>query len=262
MAEIKAVVTTGHTMRQESVSLAQAAAVRLDIPYVKRGVRSLTEIRASYGVGTVLVAKENQLILETSAGELFFHPNMAHLRVKNLRQGKADHMAEAMDLQPGMSVLDCTLGLGADAIVASFITGATGQVTGLEASPLLEAVVRHGLQTFLAHNEPMNQALRRIRTVPTDYLAYLQAQPADSVDIVYFDPMFRHPLLDSVQLAPLRLVADHSPLSSAAVIAARRVARHRVVMKESHRSQEFERLGFQHTLGGRYSRVRFGWLEA
>jgi hypothetical protein len=33
-------------------------------------------------------------------------------------------------------------------------------------------------------------------------------------------------------------------------------------MKESHRSQEFERLGFQHTLGGRYSRVRFGWLEA
>ena len=166
-----------------------------------------------------------------------------------------------MGLQPGMQVLDCTLGLGADAIVASFAVGDGGSVTGLEASPLIAAVVGYGLAHFVAENYPIQEAMRRIQTVQTDYLAYLKAQPDASVDVVYFDPMFRHPLRESVQLAPLRTSADHRPVSLGAMEEAKRVARQRVVLKENSRSLEFARLGFAKIAGGKYSHVHYGIWE-
>ena len=43
-----------------------------------------------------------------------------------------------------MRVLDCTMGLASDAVVASFITGWTGTVCAVEASPLLHLLVSEG----------------------------------------------------------------------------------------------------------------------
>jgi hypothetical protein len=68
--------------------------------------------------------------------------------------------------------------------------------------------------------------------------------PDRSVDIVYFDPMFRRPVLSSSALRPLRSQAEERPLSEAAVREAVRVARRRVVLKDHRDSGEFERLGF------------------
>ena len=79
----------------------------------------------------------------------------------------------------------------------------------------------------------MHAALRRIKVVNADYLDFLKRQPDKSFDSIYFDPMFRYPLTDSKNINPLRSVADHRPLSEEAVAEARRVARHRVVMKEN-----------------------------
>ena len=257
----KAIVTTGHKVKDASVKLAMETAERLGLSFVRRGNASLEELKERQAADFVLVAKKGGLRLETPEGELFFHPNMAQLRVKNLRLGKPDHMVEAMGLQPGMRVLDCTLGLGADAIVASFAVGDGGSVTGLEASPLIAAVVGYGLAHFVAENYPIQEAMRRIQTVQTDYLAYLKAQPDASVDVVYFDPMFRHPLRESVQLAPLRTSADHRPVSLGAMEEAKRVARQRVVLKENSRSLEFARLGFAKIAGGKYSHVHYGIWE-
>ena len=51
-----------------------------------------------------------------------------------------------------MRVLDCTMGLASDAVVASFITGRTGTVCAVEASPLLHFVVSEGLQNYQAED--------------------------------------------------------------------------------------------------------------
>lgn len=200
-------------------------------------------------------------MLETTGGEFFFHPNLAQLRLKNLRLGQGDHLVEAMALAPGMRVLDATLGLATDATVASFAVGAEGKVTGLESSPLIAAVVSHGLKHFKAVNYPLQEAMRGIEVIHTDYLAYLKQTPDKTFDAVYFDPMFRHPFMASSHLNPLRSLADHRPVSGEAVREACRVAKRRVVLKESSHSEEFQRLGFTKIVGGRYSKIHYGIIE-
>ncbi|MGZ4112572.1 MAG: class I SAM-dependent methyltransferase, partial [Tumebacillaceae bacterium] len=73
----------------------------------------------------------------------------------------------------------------------------------------------------------------------------LRAQPDRSVDVIYFDPMFRRTVQKSDAIEPLRLLGDDSPLSLEAVEEAKRVARRCIVLKERWYSQEFERLGFR-----------------
>ena len=253
-----AIVTTARKHSADAEALARATAERLGIPYVDRRNDGLAAIKEKYGVDFVLVAKQGLLMLETPGGELFFHPNMAHLRLKNLRGGDPDRMVDAMELKHGMSVLDCTLGFGADAIVASYAVGPEGRVTGIESQSLIEAVVGRGLAHFNGDSPYILEAMRRVKTVCDDALHYLQGQADDSVDVIYFDPMFRHPFMDSTSLDPLRTVADKRALNPETVAEACRVARHRVVMKESSRSEEFARLGFIQTTGGKYSNVHYG----
>ncbi len=256
-----AIVTTGAKGGDANIRLAREVAAHLRLPYVPRGRASLTLLCQQHDASAALVAKSGTLILHTTAGDLFFHPSMAHLRLKNLRQGKPDHLVEALALAPGAAVLDCTLGLGSDAIVAAAVTGETGCVTGLEASPLIYAVVRCGLARFTADSPAVCQAMRRVRAVWTDYHTYLAARPDKSVDAVYFDPMFRHPFFESASMNPLRAAADSRPVSAAAVTEACRVARRRVVLKESSHSTEFSRLGFSSFTGGRYSKIRYGVIS-
>ena len=170
-------------------------------------------------------------------------------------------MAEAMGLAPGMSVLDCTLGFGADAIVSSFSVGAKGHVKALESNPLIEAVVSYGLANFKAENWPIQEAMRTVQTHCADALTFLKTQEKDSFDVIYFDPMFRHPLEKSISLSPLREVADMRALTRETIKEAKRVAKHRVVMKENARSAEFIRLGFEKVVGGTYSKVHYGVIE-
>lgn len=258
---IQAIATTGRKCAEDAVQLAKWAAEHAGIPYVSRDNLSGRALRERCGVDFILIAKQGLLTLSTPDGDLFFHPNMAHLRLKNLRFGSAgqgDRMVEAMGLTRGMSVLDCTLGFGADAIVASFAVGPEGSVTGIESEPLIETVVGYGLAHFKAENWPIQEAMRGVRTVCADAFSYLQQQPSDSVDVVYFDPMFRHPLLESRSLSPLRTVANHAPVSPEMIEEACRVARRRVVFKENARSLEFARLGFTNIMGGKYSKVHYG----
>ena len=104
----------------------------------------------------------------------------------------------------------------------------------------------------------MDAALRRIRAVRADHAAYLAAMPDKSVDIVYFDPMFRLPIAESSGLEPLRNVANPAALSEAAVREARRVARRIVVLKENRDSGEFERLGFEWVKPKKTSKIAYG----
>ncbi|MCR5757630.1 MAG: class I SAM-dependent methyltransferase [Selenomonas sp.] len=259
--KIQAIATTGRKWNRASEKLARQMAEKLAVPYAERGRMAIPELCESYGAKFALVAKQGLLTLVTPEAELFFHPNMAHLRLKNLRFGDGDRMAEAMDLQPGMDVLDCTLGFGADAIVASSVVGNSGSVTGLESQPLIEAVVGYGLANYTNDSETVIAAMRRVQTHAIEAYEYLQAQPDDSVDVIYFDPMFRHPFAESKNIAPLRPVANKNPLSLEVIAEAQRVARHRIVLKESSKSREFDRLGFTERAGGRYSKVQYGVMR-
>ncbi len=256
-----AIATTGYKSRPFDCLLAQKKAERLGIRYVKREHLSYAALQSRYGAKFLLVVKKGGLRLQTAEGELFFHPNMASVRVRELGFGKKDHLVEAMSLRKGDKVLDCTLGLGADAIIAAFIVGDGGKVTSLEKSPWIYEIVSYGLAHFAAKNDTVQAAMRRVETVQIDYEDFLHNLPTNSYDVVYFDPMFRHPLKNSVQLSPLRLLADHAPVSLAAIRQAHRVAKRCVVLKENSRSLEFARLGFSKIVGGKYSPVRYGVLE-
>ena len=261
---ISAIVTTvrrGQKYTEANRTLAARTAAALGIPNVPRGNDSLEELRAAYGVDAALVARRGLLTLVTAEGELFFHPGMSHLRIKNLLLGHGDHLVSALGLVEGMHVLDCTLGTGADAIVESFAVGAQGTVTALESNPLIAAVIADGLAHATGDNYEMHAAMRRITVHHADALTYLRAAETDSCDVVYFDPMFRRPLHESAGMNALRVLADSRALTGETIAEACRVARRRVVMKERQGSAEFARLGFDMLMGGKYSRIAYGVME-
>ena len=250
------VVTTSRKPTGEEEAQALALARELGVPYIpRRG--SLQDL----GAPAVLVVTRERLVVQTEAGEIFFHPGMARPRVRQLERGHPDVMVEAMGLRPGDAVLDCTLGLGSDAIVASFVAGERGRVVGLEAVPVLAALVRWGL----AHHDPghdgLRAAMRRVEVVCADHEDYLLRLPDRCFDIVYFDPMFREPVHESAHMRPWRALACYKPLTQAAIAAARRVARRRVVVKERSGSPVFDELGLTTVVGGRKSRIAYGILD-
>ena len=262
--KLSAIVTTvrrGQRYTEANRALAARTAKSLGILNVPRGNDSLEELRSTYGVDAVLVARQGLLTLVTSEGELFFHPGMAHLRIKNLLLGHGDHLVRALGLTEGLHVLDCTLGTGADAIVESFAVGESGRVTALESNALIAAVIADGLAHALGDNYEMHAAMRRIQVHHADALTFLRAAAEDSYDVVYFDPMFRRPLHESAGMNALRGLADPRALTEETIAEARRVARCRVVMKERRESAEFARLGFTEITGGRYSRIAYGVME-
>lgn len=255
------IVTTARKTSDEMKILAENTARKLNLKFVERKDFSADALKKIYGAENILIAKKNSLNLLTEEGELFFHPNTAHLRIKNLRQGLGDRLITAGKISNGMKILDCTLGLGSDAIVESFAVGESGKVTALEINPVIAEIVRHGMKNFSDDNEHILKAMRRVEILTTDYLNFLKSAENNSFDVVYFDPMFRHALKKSSGINPIRPVADNRALTVEAVQEACRVAKNFVVMKENSKSHEFERLSFEIADGGKYSPISFGVID-
>ena len=261
MVAMDVIVTTIYNPSVDIEKMGENLALSLDVPFVDRDKKSLPSLREKYGVTNILVATTGGPVVHTLGGEYFFHLSMAELRIKNLINGKHDHMAEAMNAQAGISILDCTLGLASDAIVASYIAGDQGKIVGLETSPIIALIANYGLKTFVSANEAVTKALRGIEVKNIDYHDYLTALPDKSFDVVFFDPMFRRPVHTSSNFKPLRYLADNRPVTVTSIHHACRVATKRVILKESRYSAEFKRLGFTAFLGGRYSSVQFGVID-
>jgi hypothetical protein len=240
------IVTTGTKPPEQHVGRARELAVELGGRYVPRSNKTLTSLRSMHGNDDLLVfASDGLRYYEGDEPVLYFHPSMAFVRVKRLRKGESDTLIDTSGCRPGDSVLDCTAGLASDAIVFSYAVGATGSVTALESQGVLHAIVKEGLRQYDTGLPDVNEALRRIEMQGGDHLSRLSVMADKSVDIVYFDPMFRKPLHASSALGPLRSVANDAPIEAEAVRQAIRVARKSVVMKEHKDSVEFGRLGFE-----------------
>jgi 16S rRNA (guanine1516-N2)-methyltransferase len=237
------IVTTGLKEKPEYVKLAHEYCAAIGATYVPRRKMGLEKMRARYGANGLLVVGD-QVKLYLEGREFFFHPSMANTRIKRLRNGENDIVIEISGVGPGDTVLDCTLGLGSDSIVFAHVVGDQGRVIGLESSPVIAELVRRGLKELTVDVKEVNAAMRRVEVICADHLDYLRAQPDRSVDVIYFDPMFRRTVQGSHAIEPLRVLGDDRPLSLEAIQEAKRVARRRIVLKERWYSKEFDRLGF------------------
>ncbi|SIT80499.1 class I SAM-dependent methyltransferase [Edaphobacillus lindanitolerans] len=239
------IVTTGQHPDGRSEELARQAAGEVGSEFVPRKKRSVRKLMNDYG-RPVLVAGKDRFEYHTDPDvqPLFFHPGLAAIRIKRLRDGGRDVMADACGLRPGDSFLDCTLGLGTDSTVASFIAGPEGRVTGCEADPIVAYIVSRGLGTYTDSPPDVLEAMRRIRVCREESGEYLGRCPDNSHDIVYLDPMFEEAITESAAFAPLRSAGVHGLPGDELFREARRVARRRVVLKAHFKSGLFDRYGF------------------
>ena len=254
-------VTTGR--EGGSVSQAQQWARELGADYLPRGRESLPALLHKHDLQAILVAgAQEPRIFTKDGGLLAYHPSMAVLRWQQLQAGGTDHFAAAADLRRGMRVLDCTLGLAADAAVASCLVGETGCVTGVEASFLLHFLVSYGLQRYVCEDAALTAALRRIVTVRAQAEDYLRQCAASGIfyDVIYFDPMFRRPVQGSSCMDALRPLAFERPLSPELIALARQVAP-KIVVKERFAGL-LRDLGCTEIKGGKYARVKYGIITS
>ncbi|MBC9783810.1 class I SAM-dependent methyltransferase [Heliobacterium chlorum] len=253
------IVTTALEASSELIERAKAIAAHLEAPFAPREQKSLDTLRREYDRDQFLIVKKNRIVLRMGNEEFFFHPNMAVHRVRALKRGQAVPLVEALDIRSGDCILDCTIGLGADAIVAAYAAGTTGKVTGIEHSSLIALIVREGLRSTKEKLEPdVIEAMGRIEVVQGDHRHMLREFPDNSFDSVYFDPMFRNPQKNSDGIAGIRSLADLKPLEPTVIKEACRVARRRVVMKERSNSDEWYRLQPDQVLAGKYASVGYG----
>lgn len=256
-------VTTSGRPTEEVIHTAQAWAERLGVPFVLR-VEGIQKLAARHDVEGLLVVSAERITYREplTALEYFFHPSMAKVRLHNCLRGHDDPLLRAMALQAGESVLDCTLGRATDAALCAWKVGPSGRVLGLEKSRILAELTIDGLAHYVDSATRLTELLRRVEALWADYHEFLPTCADDSFDIVYFDPIFHDPLQQSQAMAPLRALADSSPLTAEAVAEARRVARRRVVIKQRKGTPLWGELGVSEVVGSPGGRVEYGVLSS
>ncbi|MGE5423573.1 MAG: class I SAM-dependent methyltransferase, partial [Ignavibacteriales bacterium] len=195
------------------------------IRYALRQDRKLEVLAREEGAKWVIVWEPDGPVVYRDGSEFFYHPNMGKFRLAELRKGRPDLMIRATGLESGSSFLDCTLGLGADALVAAYAAGPSGYIVGVESSQLIAAIVKWGIKKYKKGPVWLKEAMDRINIVCDDHLSFLSSQEDHSFDIVYFDPMFRIPVYSSRPISPMRNLANANALSIEAIKEACRVAR-------------------------------------
>lgn len=254
-------VTTAGRTNEEMSTLARSISEELGAIFVPRKKRSVMALQELYHDDCLVVGKERLELFPLGENDpFFFHPNSAMFRIKRLMKSENDPLVEAAKLKPGMSFLDCSLGLGSDSIVASFVGGESGSVTGIEARPELSFIVKNGLKSWDSGFEGINQAMRRIKVIEGYSLDLLKGLEDNTYDCVYFDPMFDESILESDGIRGLSHFAVYEGLSEETVEQAIRVAKKRVILKDHFRSKRFEELDFN-VYRRKSAKFHFGVIE-
>lgn len=254
-------ITTAGRTDLQMIEKARMVANELHIPYMERNKKSVITLQEHAQDDCIVVGKKRlELYPYRETEPFFFHPNSAMFRIKRLLKHEHDPFVNATKLESGMTLLDCTLGLAADSIVASFAVGETGQVVGVEGNRYLSYIVKEGLQRWDSGLERMNEALNRIQVYHADSYDFLTLQKDNSFDVVYFDPMFEEPVLESDGIKALSRLAVHDDLTPALIEEAYRVARHRIILKDHFRSERFKKYGFN-VIQRKSAKFHFGILE-
>ena len=102
----KFIVTTVRKPTPDVEKLAEEISLELGGKFVAREDFSFDKLKKLHGAENILLVKKDSLSVVTGDGELFFHPNTAHLRIKNLREGDGDRLIDALKISDGSTVLD------------------------------------------------------------------------------------------------------------------------------------------------------------
>lgn len=252
-------VTTSHHASAQIVHEAKVFARLHRLTYIPRSL-SLDTIALNQFNSGIFVITGQGIAFFKDGKTLTYHSNMAKLRIMSIQQGHADRMVVAMELRKGDQLIDCTLGLGADALVASYVAGRKGHIIGLESSWPVCHLTQYGL-SHLRNAHWLNDDVAPIQVYCTNHMDYLSLCPDKSADVVYFDPMFRTHLEASYGLNTIREIANMSSVSQVSIQHAIRVARRRVVLKERTNSDEFQRLGFNMIPSTRGAKTQYGFIQ-
>lgn len=256
-----AIITTSGRPDEHSEQLAMVAAEVLGYPVIERKKRSVARLQQQYKADVIVAGKNRFDLYRNGMDEpFFFHPNSAAFRLKRLLKGETDPLVEVTQLKRGDSFLDCTLGLASDSIIASFITGDSGEVMGVEMDPAVAFITKHGLRSYPSESEHLIQAMGRIDVIHSDAIRFLRQQADASWDIVYLDPMFHSPITESTNFTALRQVGVHSLLTQEWMEQAQRVCKQRVVVKDRFDSPVFEQFHMEQKIRPN-TKFHFGVLE-
>ena len=254
-------VTTSGKPDEALVKRARAAARTWNLPFIPRRKKEPIGPMLESAAEALLVFEREGVTLWDGEGSFGFNPGMAHLRRLRILSGQGtggeDALVRVAGLRAGDHVLDCTLGLGQDALVAALVAGPSGWVVGVEKSLALYAVVSEGLAAY-----DYGPQSCRVEPVHADSHAYLRSLPPGSFDVVLFDPMFEKPKKSQPAFEVLRRFAEHAPLTPETLEEARRVARRWVVVKGSKYSEDLKKLGLEAEPGSRYTSLIWGRIPA
>ncbi len=244
------IVTTSHKPSRQQVLRALKLAKRLNVKYVSR--RHLVSRKGE----ALLIVESDKISALKDGKRLFFHPSLAIIRRANIRSGERDYLIESLNLRGNERVLDCTLGLGSEAIlIAHFLPN--GKVIGLENSTLIEIIVEEGMKHMKYSQKWVEEAVKRIEIFKADYKEYIR-KTKEKFDCVYVDPMFEHPSYNSSAINCLRPFADNSTVDANDIEIMKRIAKKRVVVKARWNDSIFERYDFDHVIGSPKSGIGYG----
>jgi len=240
------IITTAFDEADLLVSKARQLSLETGIPYYPRRKKSL-KFFLDQICSQVLVMnfRRGLSYFERTDEEVFFHPNMAFHRIKQLNSGQKDSLVTACKLEAGMTFFDGTLGLASDSLVASYVVGESGKVMSVEKSFPLFLVLKEGLSFFASQNPMWAPPIRRLNIENADNFHYLQHCESESFDVVYFDFMFNTPVPGSKGIQVISPLASRDALTKNHVIEALRVAKQRVVVKASYGDNQLKALGFE-----------------
>ncbi|PGF06689.1 protein-L-IsoD(D-D) O-methyltransferase [Bacillus pseudomycoides] len=239
------IVTTAGRTNKEMITYAKEVAEELQCSFVVRNDISVYKLHEQFEQDVLVVGKNRLAIYPKGTEELFFfHPNSAMFRVKRLMRGEHDPFVQAAKLEKGMTVLDCTLGMASDSIVASYVVGEEGAITGLEGNRYMAYIMNKGLKQWCTGILEIDEAMRRIRVKKTEHFDFLKRCEDNCYDVVYLDPMFEETVIESDGIRGLKHFALYNDVTDETIAEAKRVARKRVVLKDHFRSTRFERHNF------------------
>ncbi|GAE30841.1 class I SAM-dependent methyltransferase [Alkalihalobacillus hemicellulosilyticus] len=254
------IITTARKQIKTLANEAERISRDLDSNYFLRDDRSVTTLVNEYKEDVLIVGKDRLTLYPKDGGQPFFyHPNSAMFRVKQFLKTGYDPLVEVGRLQKGMNVLDCTLGLAADALVAKIAVGECGHVTGIEANHILAYLVRYGLHNWKDGHPYLLKAMKTIEVIHQSHFTFLQSCEDESYDVIYFDPMFESNI-ESIGLKGLKSFAVYDDLTFETIHEAKRVSKKRIILKDHFQSKRFERFGF-HVVKRQHTTFRYGFIE-
>lgn len=169
---------------------------------------------------------------------LFFHPNIAALRLEKLYQGGRDRLLDLTDLKTGMTVLDGTFGLGSDSLILAWGVGEKGKIIAVEGSRAVFSIMESTLETLkFDENCEIAYLLKRIELKFGNYIDICRASKDNAFDLVYLDPMFDLPRSKSVGILPLREWAVEGLPVDEEIQEMLRVTKSQVIIKEAKGSR-------------------------